>query len=553
MQVFYSTRNNLKPPKSLCDNNLDQRVRIITRKYHALFLHLLGENLMNKSVLRSTCLLFGILVCFLLPAIALAQPVFKDIFQGYVEDNDRILLDTPVGTSVGDFMLVQISLSDNEEIESIPSGWTELLDFSNSNVRVWLGYKFVTPADITASYRWDIAWDADIVGQLRVYRNVDPKNPINAMSRDDNDTIDIDSFSVTTTLDNTMIVRMFGAEYPNVPEDLSPSQNNEYFQTACYCVDTGVVQGSGDRPQALAGNSGTATWDREVSEYDAWISVTVALAENPKLATFQVTKNFIPDSSMPVEVSIVCNDGLPLDSSQVITEDTGGVTFIVELFTPGNLNCEITEVPVPTGYDDSYSADTVDGFAGLIDNVDGCQFENVFGGDFSCAIDNTAQDATYEVNKVWEIISEGGDLIPQDFHLTLSCNQEIVAASPGSDFSLELSEGSTGEVGLIYIGPPNGVRTVTWMDLTGNATVWVDVDSTSGPASCSAQERVFTSAVEVDNPCSSPQGLTMGQTATCTITNTVFYEGIPALNRYGLAIMVLLMLGVGFVGFRRFV
>jgi hypothetical protein len=39
----------------------------------------------------------------------------------------------------------------------------------------------------------------------------------------------------------------------------------------------------------------------------------------------------------------------------------------------------------------------------------------------------------------------------------------------------------------------------------------------------------------------------------CTITNTVFFEGIPTLNQYGLALLALLMLGVGFVGFRRFV
>ena len=44
-----------------------------------------------------------------------------------------------------------------------------------------------------------------------------------------------------------------------------------------------------------------------------------------------------------------------------------------------------------------------------------------------------------------------------------------------------------------------------------------------------------------------------GQGASCKFTNTVFFEGIPTLNQYGLAIMALLMLGVGFVGFRRFV
>jgi hypothetical protein len=40
---------------------------------------------------------------------------------------------------------------------------------------------------------------------------------------------------------------------------------------------------------------------------------------------------------------------------------------------------------------------------------------------------------------------------------------------------------------------------------------------------------------------------------TCTFTNTVFFEGIPTLSQYGLAVLVLLTLGVGFVGLRRFV
>ena len=44
-----------------------------------------------------------------------------------------------------------------------------------------------------------------------------------------------------------------------------------------------------------------------------------------------------------------------------------------------------------------------------------------------------------------------------------------------------------------------------------------------------------------------------GDEIACEIVNTVFFEGIPTLNQYGMAILALLMLGVGFVGFRRFV
>ena len=63
---------------------------------------------------------------------------------------------------------------------------------------------------------------------------------------------------------------------------------------------------------------------------------------------------------------------------------------------------------------------------------------------------------------------------------------------------------------------------------------------------------MYDSAVEVDNGCGSLT-VSAGQGASCTITNTVFFEGIPTLDRFGLAILVLLTLGVGGVAFRRMV
>jgi hypothetical protein len=65
------------------------------------------------------------------------------------------------------------------------------------------------------------------------------------------------------------------------------------------------------------------------------------------------------------------------------------------------------------------------------------------------------------------------------------------------------------------------------------------------------------SSVETSNTCGtgshgSVEIMPAGAPPTCTFTNTVFFEGIPTLNQYGMAILALLMLGVGFVGFRRF-
>ena len=54
----------------------------------------------------------------------------------------------------------------------------------------------------------------------------------------------------------------------------------------------------------------------------------------------------------------------------------------------------------------------------------------------------------------------------------------------------------------------------------------------------------------VDN-CSA-QDVSSAEEVSCTFENTLFFEGIPTLSQYGLAILVLLTLGVGMVGFRRF-
>jgi hypothetical protein len=46
--------------------------------------------------------------------------------------------------------------------------------------------------------------------------------------------------------------------------------------------------------------------------------------------------------------------------------------------------------------------------------------------------------------------------------------------------------------------------------------------------------------------------VSVGHGGSCTITNTLFFEGIPTLNHYGMALMALLMLGLGVLGLRRF-
>ena len=85
-----------------------------------------------------------------------------------------------------------------------------------------------------------------------------------------------------------------------------------------------------------------------------------------------------------------------------------------------------------------------------------------------------------------------------------------------------------------------GTRTVAVTPEVGGTDVYISEDNQD-------------SAVVVTNDCGGMVTVSPGDASeSCTYTNTVFFEGIPTLNQYGMAILALLMLGVGFVGFRRF-
>ena len=64
---------------------------------------------------------------------------------------------------------------------------------------------------------------------------------------------------------------------------------------------------------------------------------------------------------------------------------------------------------------------------------------------------------------------------------------------------------------------------------------------------------VSSSAVESIGTCSEWTPVALGAgTLLCAVTNTIFFEGIPALNPMGLVIASLLLLLTGLFAARRF-
>jgi hypothetical protein len=171
-----------------------------------------------------------------------------------------------------------------------------------------------------------------------------------------------------------------------------------------------------------------------------------------------------------------------------------------------------------------------------------CEFTAADLGDtneVTCAIVASPDAATITVTKNWDISGAGGEPVSEVATI-------VATAAPGV------------LVGGGYCGYSNGVMPLAiameecvelYFDGDGD-TETVSVNTTVAGATVTFSEMNEDSAIEVTNDCGTVE-VFPGDDVDCSFTNTVFFEGIPTLSQYGLAIMALLMLGVGFIGFRR--
>ena len=296
----------------------------------------------------------------------------------------------------------------------------------------------------------------------------------------------------------------------------------------------------------------------------AFVIPSVAAAQITQ--RIHVTKDFTDGNDTDVIVSYECNDGLPSSGMATVSPGPIGHTFVIEELT-GDIpvECIVTESDAAgMGYSAAYTAAAgedvettddgckffwigmVEADAPLPDDDDGYADWVMFSldGDASCDINNRPDLVPVVVTKEWDLtgtqeIFEDTDarinVFSRAYFERLNGKGEWVAANcrrPNQgpcNWSLRFS-GENPDAQSIMVRPEN---------ING-----VDVE---------LEERGVDSYVDASDDCGGVVEVKANQGGSCTFTNVVFYEGIPTLSQYGLAIMALLMLGVGFVGFRRFV
>jgi hypothetical protein len=244
-------------------------------------------------------------------------------------------------------------------------------------------------------------------------------------------------------------------------------------------------------------------------------------------AAFRVRAEFADgDNPTEVRVTLACDTGLPLTQAFTIDENEE-VNFVVTKFDSGQLNCTVTEDTADPALD-GYAATYFAAGPGATAGEDGCVFTAVEDQSaFACQIVNDALPVDVVIATEWIIDGQGGNRVDGAHQLELRCTGAIVAGGtpcPGDDCAL-------------FSG--SGPQVFT-------AEVIPDYPSST----CYVTDRLFESQVEVLNGCGGLE-ITAGRGDDCLITYSVFFEGVPAMSRAGLAVLCLLMLGIGLAGARR--
>jgi hypothetical protein len=232
-----------------------------------------------------------------------------------------------------------------------------------------------------------------------------------------------------------------------------------------------------------------------------------------------VSKQFSDSNPADVGVTITCNTGLPLEQNATIAQGDG-VTFVVTDFEADTMDCEVTESPVPEGYGAAYS--TNGGFT--FPSFESCVYEDVgFGAENTCLIVNDLDQVLVEVSKSW------------------------IDENPGFDHV------NYAEAQFDCQNEQYGIHAFGILEFVGDDAVdgFFVFPRWDGTTSCTITETVVEGGVDFDDTECQQLQVLPGSGASCTLYNTRLYEGIPTLSQYGLALLALLMLGMGLVGYRR--
>ncbi|MFX0059321.1 MAG: hypothetical protein ACFE8J_13580, partial [Candidatus Heimdallarchaeota archaeon] len=228
-------------------------------------------------------------------------------------------VDMPSTRPDGDLYIAQIAMDDDVPFASTPNGWTEIENgirggYGAIDVRFATYWKIGNSEPTT--YRWNCSTPRLWIGAIHRISGFDTNNPIHMSGLYTGESAYPVAPSVTTTVDNCLILRMFGADDNNVYSYYWPYGTSPIFQEHCG-FDT-VMSAAASYIKTTAGFTGNAQF--RMSYSSRWVGITIAIAPQPDITP--------PSYSDLVESA----DPLELGDTEVIrinTTDPSGINQVL--------------------------------------------------------------------------------------------------------------------------------------------------------------------------------------------------------------------------------
>ncbi|MHA1389299.1 MAG: hypothetical protein ACTSR9_12770 [Candidatus Thorarchaeota archaeon] len=183
----------------------------------------------------------------------------------------------PIDTASGDLLIVVCTTDGTGSALAGPSGFSVLLSESQSGSQTTATW--YREADGTEGTSFTVSWTGDedaVIGCFRITGWDNTNFPhASASSVGSGDPV---FPSVATTVDNALVLRIYGMDDDDDTEPISgvPSGHTELYARATGSRNGEVTGAACHMTQTIAGDTGTATWDQGSGE--GWYVATIAIA-----------------------------------------------------------------------------------------------------------------------------------------------------------------------------------------------------------------------------------------------------------------------------------
>ncbi|MFW9945891.1 MAG: hypothetical protein ACFFDX_03575 [Candidatus Odinarchaeota archaeon] len=290
--------------------------------FHLFFYPILftNSNLINRTDKLPEVPLSKVDSSSLDPPYIESTTITKETFGVYNFD-----VDMPSVRPDGDLYIAQIAMDDDAPFSSTPSGWTEI----ENGIRGGIGpdVRFATYWKIgnsePATYRWSCSTPRLWIGAIHRISGFDSNNPIHTSGIITGESAYPIAPSITTTVDDCLILRMFGADDNNIYSFYWPYGTTPIFQENCG-YDS-VMSAAAYHIKDTAGFISNAQFRMSYSA--KWVGISIAIPP-------------MPDTTPPTYSNLFeSSDPLELGNTEIIrinTTDSSGINQVLIEFGGSN-------------------------------------------------------------------------------------------------------------------------------------------------------------------------------------------------------------------------